>query len=91
MSDPRTRAIELLSMKIRPLLSGIPPEVQGGVLADLVSVFIVGHHPHLREAMLEMHVDLVRELIPETEKELFPHGLAHKKRGPRPMAKGESL
>jgi hypothetical protein len=75
MSDPRTRTIELLSMKIRPLLAGLSPEVQGGVLADLVSVFIAGHHPELREAMLEMHVDLVRELIPETEKEIFPHGL----------------
>jgi hypothetical protein len=73
-SDPR-RAVELLSMKIRPLLAGLPPDVQGCVLADLVSVFIVGHHPELREAMLEMHVDLVRELLPETEKEIFPHGL----------------
>jgi hypothetical protein len=75
VSDTRTRTIELLSMKIRPLLAGLSPEVQGGVLADLVSVFIVSHHPELREAMLEMHVDLVRELIPASEKELFPHGL----------------
>ena len=75
MSDPRTRTIELMSTNIRLILAGIPPEVQGGVLAELVSVFIAAHHPELREAMLEMHVDLVRDLIPETEKEIFPHGL----------------
>jgi hypothetical protein len=44
------------------------------VLGDLVSVFVVGNHPSLREEILAMHIDLVRELVPETERELFPHG-----------------
>jgi hypothetical protein len=58
-----------LSMMIRPLLAGRAPEVQGAVLGELVSLFIAGHHPDLRDAMLDEHIKLVRGLVPESEKE----------------------
>jgi hypothetical protein len=60
-----------LSMMIRPLLAGRAPEVQGAVLGELVSLFIAGHHPQLRDEILEQHIKLVRDLIPECEKEII--------------------
>lgn len=62
-------------MMIRPLLAGHSPQIQGAVLADLLSVFIAGHHPSLREEILALHIETVRALVPETERELFPRGL----------------
>jgi len=44
------------------------------VLADLVSVWIAGHHPAMREEELTSLIELVRKLIPESEKEIFPDG-----------------
>jgi hypothetical protein len=60
-----------ISMAIRPLLGGHSPEVQGAVLGDLVSLFIAGHHPQLRDMVLDQHIQLVRNLIPESEKEII--------------------
>jgi hypothetical protein len=44
------------------------------VLADLVSLFIAGHHPAFREELLALHIETVRQLIPASEKEIFPDG-----------------
>jgi hypothetical protein len=60
-----------LSMTIRPLLAGHPPELTGAVLGDLVSLFIAGHHPQLRGMVFDQHIELVRKLIPESEKEII--------------------
>jgi hypothetical protein len=60
-----------ISMAIRPLVAGHPPELQGAVLGDLVSLFIAGHHPQLRDMVFDEHVKLVRNLIPESEKEVI--------------------
>jgi hypothetical protein len=73
MSDPGDLVLRL-SRRIRPLLAGHEPQIQGIVLADLVSLFIAGHHPALREEMLALHVDTVRQLIPASEKEIFTDG-----------------
>lgn len=58
--------------RVRPLLAGRPPQVQGAVLADLLAMWLAGHifrgNPGetdaLREKLLESHLDLVRRLIP---------------------------
>lgn len=58
--------------RVRPLLAGRPPQVQGAVLADLLAKWLAGHifrgNPGetdaLREKLLESHLDLVRRLIP---------------------------
>jgi hypothetical protein len=39
-------------------------------LADLVSLFIAGHAPELREPMLELHVETVRALVPASAKQI---------------------
>jgi hypothetical protein len=59
--------------RIRPLLAGQHPSVQGAVLAELLGLWLGGHHPPaLREAMLTHHVDAVRALMAVTGRQL--HG-----------------
>lgn len=66
-NDPRPGKVDHIVAQIMPLLAGNPPEVQGGVLGDLVAMFIAGHHPGLREEILTMHIALVRTLVPVNE------------------------
>ena len=73
MSDPEQ--VERIAARIKPLLAGHPPEVQGAALADLLSLFIAGHHPAIRDEMLALHFQAVRDLIPVSEMEMFPNGL----------------
>jgi hypothetical protein len=48
---------------IGSLLHGKGPDLQRAVLADLVSRWIVGHHPSVRAHLLTQHVQAVRDLI----------------------------
>jgi len=63
------------STLLKSFLTRRPPQVVGGILADLLSIFIAGHIPMAREEILTLHFAMVRRLIPESEKELFPNGL----------------
>jgi hypothetical protein len=63
-----------LAAEIRPLLAGKPPEIQATALADLVSMFIVGHAPEIREEAIAMFFQAVMALVPINEAELFPDG-----------------
>ena len=65
--DEQVRAAEAIVEAIRPLLAGHPPEVQGAVLADLLAMFLAGHHPTLRDEILTLHVDAVRQLVKPNE------------------------
>jgi hypothetical protein len=62
MSDPVEEALDL-GQKIGELLHGRPREIQGAVLADLLAIWIAGHGPLIRDAVLAMHIDSVRALI----------------------------
>jgi hypothetical protein len=68
------RALEsiTLTQKIRTMLEGKPPEMQGAVLADLLAMWVAGHVDALsqddskgvRELILQVHLEAVRGLIP---------------------------
>lgn len=74
-ADEQAREVARVVERIRPLLAGRPPEVQGGVVADLLSIFIAGHHPALRHEVMQQTVDCARELINANEQILFEqHG-----------------
>lgn len=68
-----TRALAVANL-IKPLLAGHGPDVQGVALAELVALHLAGHPPQLREALLSLHVDCVRRLIPIVESETFGPG-----------------
>jgi hypothetical protein len=72
-NDPDAIAIRQsteLVETIRAILRGKPPDVQGAVLLELLAMFIAGHAPSLREEMLALHIETVRELVPVVEQEL---------------------
>jgi hypothetical protein len=56
-----------LTDKIGQLLHGHPPEVQGTVLADLLSMWLAEFFVD-REHVLAEHLDCVRALIPLNER-----------------------
>jgi hypothetical protein len=63
--------IDRIANSIRPMLAGKPAEVQGGVLGELVSMYLAGHYQGGQEIMdlvLTSHVDLVRKLTPHNIK-----------------------
>jgi hypothetical protein len=66
------RMAEVIALvdKIRPVLAGRAPEVQGAVLADLLAMWLAGHHTagdedatrRLRADLLAHHCAAVRAL-----------------------------
>jgi hypothetical protein len=62
---------EQVASIIKPFLAGRDPGVQGAVLADLLSIWIAGFHPALREEMLALHIKGVVSLIEVSEREIF--------------------
>jgi hypothetical protein len=61
-----TLALEI-SESIKPLLAERDPNIQGAVLADLLSLWLAGHYPNgaaFMDDLLERHIALVKELLP---------------------------
>jgi len=79
--NPSVAAIETQALveMIRPLLAGHHPQVQLAALADLVAIGIAGHivpgdpaaTDAIREELLTLHVDVVRNLITPNEEEML--------------------
>lgn len=65
------REVADLVDRIRKHLRGKRPELQGAVLCDLLAMYIAGHHPAMRDAVLEFHIHTVRALVPVNEAALF--------------------
>jgi hypothetical protein len=65
-----TREIAAIVDRVRPLLAGHSPEIQGAALADLLAIWLAGHHvagdEHatrtMRAELLAMHCGEVRNL-----------------------------
>ena len=70
MTDRHTEHDELIE-RIKPILAGHDPSIQSTVLADLLSMWVVGHAPPLREPLLTLHMTLVHHLITVNDKILF--------------------
>ena len=62
--------VEIIN-RIRPLLAGREPAVQGAVLAECLAIWLNGHHVEgdaeatrkMRTALLEIHIAAVRGLV----------------------------
>ena len=70
---PTVREVTELVNKIKKHLRGKGPELQGAALCDLLAMFLAGHHPSLRDDVLEIHLNTVRALVPVNEAALFEH------------------
>lgn len=75
MTEGQIHEIEFIVKAARaflyPLLAGSDPEVQSAVLADLTATYLAGVAPPLRPEMRAMFIQLVDDLVPENERELF--------------------
>jgi len=66
-----TEEADALLDLIKPLLAGQSPEVQGAVINDLAAIWIAGHRvpgdrgegDRMRDELLELHAEHVRELV----------------------------
>ena len=78
-----SRALSL-RYKIMPILEGHGPDVQGAVLADLLSLWLAGQivlddnggidreqTVKMREDMLALHIEHVRLMLPSSEAEVL--------------------
>ena len=73
--------VRLLHKAIRkhlhPLLKGKEPEVQSDALADMTATYLAGVQPDARAELLAMFVAVVKDLVPENEREMFGPGGWH--------------
>jgi len=73
MMMPTPHEVDELVERIRLLLRGQGPDLQGAALADLVAMFFAGHHPAMREEMIGHWLTHMRDLIPINEALQFEH------------------
>lgn len=66
--------IEGIVKHIHPMLSGLGPEVQSAILADLTATYLAAMPPSVREQFLDMYLELVRALVPVNETMIFGPG-----------------
>jgi hypothetical protein len=59
----RTSQSDALIEQIRPLLAHRNPTLQGCVIAELLAIFIGGHHPTRRQEMLDATVEMAVTMI----------------------------
>jgi hypothetical protein len=70
VGTPRIREVTELVDRIKPLLAGHSPDVQGAVVADLTAIWLAGHHVEgnakatrsMRAELLAFHCSRVSEL-----------------------------
>lgn len=73
-AEAAVRRAESLADSIKPLLAGQGADVQGAALVQLVALHLAGHPAPMRERMLKLHMDCVRQMVPVAEGELFGPG-----------------
>jgi hypothetical protein len=73
--DLDVNIVRYIVAAVSPVLGGFAPEIQAAVLGELVSLWLAGHvgpgADEIREELLQGHVQLVRDLIPQTEKQIL--------------------
>ncbi len=74
MADDKRDEVETilaLSKQMGSLLAGHPPGIQGAVLAELLSMWVAGHHPAMRKEILDHHNAMLPKLIEINSKNIW--------------------
>jgi len=58
---------DLAVEQIGALLAGRPPQAQGAILADVLSIWLACWHPTVREEALSLLLNLAHEMVPAQE------------------------
>jgi hypothetical protein len=72
LTEQLTRQSDEIVERIRPMLAGKAPPLQGIIVAELTALFIAGHHPDLREQLIKVQDATVRELVALWHDRLWP-------------------
>ena len=64
MKPPNAHIVTEIVNAARPVFAGHNPSNQGAALGDLVAMWLAGYPPDPREPLLELHIEMVRRLIP---------------------------
>lgn len=65
------RQVTDIVARLKPMMAGHGPAMQGAVIADLVSLWVAGHPPAEREGMFDLLCDHAWALVPASEMEMF--------------------
>jgi hypothetical protein len=71
----RVTAASRTFSRMKVMLDEHSPEAQEAIIANLTALVIAGYHPSMRQEVFDTLVQLAREIVPELEGKLFPHGL----------------
>jgi hypothetical protein len=69
--DQAARLVEQMTDRMKDMLAGFPPEVQGAMLADLTAIWLAGHAPQVRRAIYDVHMETLWPLVEANEKIIF--------------------
>ncbi len=67
----KARRVEELLEECQRVLDGQNGTIEGAVIARLLSLWLAGHPETDRELALTDFIDMVREMVPESEKEIL--------------------
>lgn len=72
--DDATKLADEIVERIRPLLAGHSPPLQGMVVAELTAIWLAGHDPSLRDDLLTLQLETIAELVPLWHEHLRERG-----------------
>ena len=71
IEHPGINKVRDICEDIYPLLHGQEHVVVAAVLGDLLARFIAGHHPDIRDKVMNAMIKYIKQLIPVNEQEMF--------------------
>jgi hypothetical protein len=70
-ANQQARLVDQMTARMKEMLSGFPPEIQGAMLADLTAIWLVGHPPQIRHHLYCEHAIMIWPLVEANEKIIF--------------------
>jgi hypothetical protein len=62
---------EEILARLKPIIGGRAPELQSAIVAELTALWLVGHADLLRAGLFVRHMELIRNILPSVELEVF--------------------
>ncbi|MBR0753534.1 hypothetical protein JQ604_15200 [Bradyrhizobium jicamae] len=73
-ADVATQIASGMVKMIEPVFAGVPPEIAGAVLGQLLAKLVAGHHPIMRDEAMRLVIDMARDLVPIEVEEMIERG-----------------
>ncbi len=60
---PTPQQVQKLAMQVAEVLRGKDPTLQGATLLEVTSIFFAGHHPDIRDGVIDFWVENLRPMV----------------------------